>query len=114
MVASGSTAAAELMWNSPDDPPATRGDLLAWLAWFGRYTLRPAMTRLPEGEAALEGYSGELIQAVYSAGWMVPRPDGGFHPEEMVSTGDVTILSRHFPGFAGRDHLFLSDLERSP
>ena len=114
LVASGDTGTAELLWNSPEDPPATRGALLAWLAWYGRYTLRPSMNRLPEGDPAVEGYSGELIQAVYSAGWMVPRPDGGFHPEETVSTGDIAILSRYFPGFSGRDHLFLSDLERSP
>jgi len=114
LVRSGSTGDAELFWITADDPPADRGELLAALAWFGRYQLYALMA---DRGAVPPDMSGRLHEehaaAVCAAGWMTVRTDGLFHPDNLVMKGDLILLSRFFPRFSGLSYLPVSKLNSS-
>lgn len=115
LVSSGHAAQAELCWTNPLDPPATRGDLLAALAWFGRFRLYSIIATRPEVPGDMRGrLHDDHCAAVCSAGWMVPRDDGLFHPEELVCRGDLVLLSQYFPAVRPGSFLPLSHLDNLP
>jgi hypothetical protein len=99
LVSRGETWAAELYWNSTDDPPATRSELLAALAWYGRFHLYPVMASSPAVPADMEGkLHSDHCAAVCAIGWMSPRENGLFQGEDLISPGDLRRLSGFFPG----------------
>lgn len=112
LVSSGDPYSAKLYWLNPYDPPVTREELLSALAWNGRFELYSALEYravIPEDMAGR--LNSERCAAVYSVGWMRPRKDGLFHPDELVSPGDLQLLAPHFPGFTGITFLRSSELE---
>lgn len=98
LVSEGKTALAELYWSMEGrELPATRNDLLGALAWFGRYELYPVMALNPEVPTDMQGtMHQDQCGAICALGWMVTRPDGLFHGDDLVSASDIHVLSNYF------------------
>lgn len=115
LVSSGDPFSAEIHWQNTGNPPADRGQLLSALAWAGRFQL---YTLLAERHEVPEDMVGKMHQdqcaAVCAAGWMAPWSDGLFHPEQLVKTGDIILLSRYYPRFTGRTFISIKELDRLP
>ena len=112
LVRTGELFSAELYWINRENPPATRGELLSALAWHGRFDLYSMMiSRLDNPPDMEEGLHGDHCAAVCSAGWMQLRSDGLFHPEELVSKGDLLLLSFYFTGLEDSSWLPLDELD---
>ena len=95
LVSEGRTDLAEIYWGLGGmDLPATRNDLLNALAWFGRYELYPLMALESPVPPDMEGtLHSDQCGAVCALGWMIPREDGLFHCEELVSAADIQRLA---------------------
>ena len=95
LVSEGRTDLAEIYWGLGGmDLPATRNDLLNALAWFGRYELYPLMALESPAPPDMEGtLHADQCGAVCALGWMIPREDGLFHREELVSSADIQRLA---------------------
>ncbi len=75
------------------DVPATRMDLAKGLAWYGRYELGGHTSRLLQPPEDVESHSYSYrIAALIELGWMVPAPDGLFHPDELAGGGDLDLV----------------------
>jgi len=97
LVSRGDVHGASIYWNNPVDLPASRYDLLAELAWFCRYDMYEIMASKPEVPADMQtSVHSEHCAAACAAGWMVIRTDGLFHPEAIVTRGDIKTLSSYF------------------
>ncbi len=98
LVSEGKPALAELYWSLEGrELPATRNDLLDALAWFGRYELYPVMALNPAIPADMQGtMHQDQCGAICALGWMITRPDGMFHGDDLVSVSDIHILSNYF------------------
>lgn len=114
LVAGGETGTAELFYRSTDDPPATRNDLLAALAWYGRFQLYEVMATGPPVPEDMEGrLHSDHCAAICAIGWMAPRGNGLFHGEDLISPGDIHRLSGFFPSVGSRRRFItLSELDR--
>lgn len=113
-VSEGNIDLAEIYWKLEGrELPATRGALLAALAWFGRHELYPVMSRNQEVPSDMEGtMHSDQCGAVCTLGWMTTRADGLFHADELVSPSDIRILSQYFPSVdPSMKYLFSSSLD---
>jgi hypothetical protein len=102
LVASGDTDLAVIYWNTTGiNLPVTRNELLNALAWYARFDLYPVMATRPPVPSDMEEtmYSAQCA-AICSIGWMRVRNDGYFHADDVVSPGDIQILSRYLEGFS--------------
>ncbi|PIE51701.1 hypothetical protein CSA37_04885 [Candidatus Fermentibacteria bacterium] len=113
LVASGRIEQAFLLWSTVNDPPATRRDLLSAIAWNFRYQLLSQASVTDDAPADMKGVPLEDNCAVVCRlGWMVPRTDGLFHPDEPVTAGDMARLFRFLEGIPDTlNYLPLSMLE---
>ena len=113
LVASGNVSEAEKYWNNPFDPPATRFDLLSALAWNGRYQIVAAGNTQQVPPDMTGRTISDKCASICALGWMEVREDGLFHGEELVTRGDIVVLSRFFADIdTGVSFLFLSELDR--
>lgn len=79
------------------DVPATRMDLAKGLSWYGRYRLGEPASRMLDPPEDVESHSyAYRIAALIDLGWMVPAPDGLFHPHELAGEGDLVRVWERF------------------